>query len=97
MVGEAAAGLFKKEVHIARRDAKQCRDRGRIKALIAAAAFDLPQNRGAPRRADTTLLRKPTRLAPKRKCRELDEMIAEESRGSVPFQIFRNSLCQISK
>ncbi|HEX3939576.1 MAG TPA: hypothetical protein VHX43_18900 [Xanthobacteraceae bacterium] len=63
MVGETFACLFEKEVHVARRDPEQERDRDCTQAGIAAAALDFAQNCGTTRRAAATLLRQVARVA----------------------------------
>ena len=48
---ETLAGLFKKQMHVARRDAELTGDCQRAEIRIGAAAIDLPQDGGAARRA----------------------------------------------
>src|SRR5580698_3836789 len=64
MMGEALAGFFEQEMHVARRDAEQKRDRNCTQARIAAAAIDLTQNGAKERGATATLLRLVAHVTP---------------------------------
>jgi hypothetical protein len=56
VMAEALAGLFKQQMHVARRDAEQTGNRSRAQAWISAAALDLAENGGKTRGASATAL-----------------------------------------
>src|ERR1700733_7361447 len=63
VMGEALSGFFKEQMHVARRDTEQKRDRNCAQARIAAASLDLTYNGGKARGARATLSRQVARVA----------------------------------
>ncbi len=76
VMGEALAGLFEQQMHVARRDAEQHRNRDSAQARIATATLDLVQNGGKARGASAAFLRDraPFTLSAKRERDKIDNV-----------------------